>query len=490
MGLKEDIIGAIENNTIGYIKELFNDTVAAAKAVYSNPSEENVFELALCIVGWIPGPGAGLKVGLRAVARNPALLFDVARIIMKHRLINAPGEPEQWLDKILGEHYIRNAIENGKRAAIKLANKRQFDLSWIQGRWMPNGWNKGVQSAADGATSMATGAAGAAITWAFDFAYARLDMIVRVLAKKLKLWKPRVPKTSHVVYSQPPKAAKPPAKKTANNTPTSSKPTANKTTAKTQKTSQKSKTAETKTYPKQQDETAKNGKPDTDDPKTSQSSNGILSGINNAITGVIGEHMGDYWVAKELGIHVNHDDGETPSRKLDGAMTKINDGPRGTGLDSLWETNGARLGGLPSKQYTYAVYEYKASRTKDDKTLGSTLGKNTPKKKTPAAGKDNKRTQGDKIDGTEDAQYQMDEAWVNQRLKQTGHDDKKGQTSRHVLFFGASAIAQHANALKNDPINPNPAEHTDHTATAHYGEDAIDAANDKKKAATPKRKKT
>jgi hypothetical protein len=113
MGLKEDIIGAIENNTIGYIKELFNDTVAAAKAVYSNPSEENVFELALCIVGWIPGPGAGLKVGLRAVARNPALLFDVARIIMKHRLINAPGEPEQWLDKGV-------TVEFGKNSTIRI----------------------------------------------------------------------------------------------------------------------------------------------------------------------------------------------------------------------------------------------------------------------------------------------------------------------------------------------------------------------------------
>jgi hypothetical protein len=224
---------------------------------------------------------------------------------------------------------------------------------------------------------------------------------------------------------------------------------------------------------------------------------------DNGKTGVVGEHMGDYWVAEQLklGAKAKHDDGQTVTgvklgnlkKPKDGShlMTKLTSGARGTGLDSLWFTNTNSIGGMRTQKY--AIVEYKASAVDELKQIGSLLKKLRATKLPATTVKLDKNGNVDKSKkGGDDGRYPMSKEWTRTRLESWGHGDKRLATSRHLIFFGSKAIEQHQQALAKKPKNPNPVEHTNHEVTIKFNEEDIEKsiAEKKAKAAKPKTTKT
>ena len=207
---------------------------------------------------------------------------------------------------------------------------------------------------------------------------------------------------------------------------------------------------------------------------------------------------GIYWVSKVLGYTLHHDEGRSYPFKLDGPMTMFSGNPRGVGIDSLWKADHRPLGNQPTKQFAktlytfdrgHAIVEYKASSSKGNKSLASVLSKNKGKKATSGT-KPSKRNRTDQTTGQNDENYQMSEDWSKDRLSKGGYSDQVKNFSRHVLFFGAVAIAEHALALSKNPKSPNEAEHRHHNATWVADGAAIDQTiSDKKQRARRRGKK-
>lgn len=151
--------------------------------------------------------------------------------------------------------------------------------------------------------------------------------------------------------------------------------------------------------------------------------------IDNKITGLIGEHMADYWMLEQVGGKARHDHGG----RVEGSCYKMNFGGRlyqlhqpaanPKGIDSLWKVNG-KIGGKP-----YCILEAKASATLTTRSISSLLTDGRDKKE--------RRTRNNQH------QVQMSHEWCNLKLRQLHFNHIIGYYSRRVVFFGINDIAAH-----------------------------------------------
>lgn len=164
-----------------------------------------------------------------------------------------------------------------------------------------------------------------------------------------------------------------------------------------------------------------------------QKTKGAVEQISNKITGLIGEHMADYWMLEQVGGKARHDHGGT----AEGSCYKMNFGGRlyqlhqpsanPKGIDSLWKVNG-KIGGKP-----YCILEAKASATALTRPLGKLL--------TDGRDKTERRTQNNQH------QVQMSHTWCESRLRNLGLNlQVRTDYSRRVVFFGINDIATHTKA--------------------------------------------
>ena len=425
---------------VGQVKDAFY-TIKYGWAVYKNPNEDNLLEFGFALMGCVPIGGDSLKAAFKIARKNPEQLLTAARYAMMK--LGKHGDPEQFLYELISVGSLNSRLDY----AYALVDKA------LQGKWGADIMRKQLSNMVSQIKSL-------------------LSRVSAAMRRYLDKVLPHAPKTSARVSTPTPKtktAVRPPPPK---------------------------RDASRVTYAKSKSQTAKKGK-NKDDTGSGKSHNRTIDTVlDKALTGIIGEHMGDYWVAKELGYAVHHDEGHSYPFKLDGPMTMLNGTARGTGIDSLWLTNHKPLGRMPTKQFAktlytfdreHAVVEYKASSTKDHKSLGGVLAKNKGRKASPSKPmKDAPASRGKK---ESDENYQMSEAWNNKKL-QGKHDDVIGQYSRHVLFFGAAAIIEHSAALSKNPKAPNEAEHRHHNATwLANGADIDQTISDKKERARKRGKK-
>lgn len=153
--------------------------------------------------------------------------------------------------------------------------------------------------------------------------------------------------------------------------------------------------------------------------------------IDNKITGLIGEHMADYWMLEQVGGKARHDHGGTAEgscykMNFEGRLYQLHQpSANPKGIDSLWKVNG-KIGGKP-----YCILEAKASATATTRSIGSLL--------TDGRDKTERRTQNNQH------QVQMSVYWCNQRLDGR-HKQVLGHYSRRVVFFGINDIVAHVAA--------------------------------------------
>jgi hypothetical protein len=303
------------------------DTIESAIVLYNAEStdgkEDAQFDLLMAVIGWIPGPGDGLKKSLRIVNKDPQryapVLFDLLRFVLQECGIKT--SPEELLKQIFNAGKLRGELDE-IITGVKGSSTFQS---------LPN-WAK---------TSVVT-----------VLASSRDNMpaMVGIVEKRLVKWKGMQRNSSAAGSgSSHPKRAEKPANKDSS--------VAAKGT---------------------------DGASGTHSNQVEASKMGLQapSSILNEGLGVSGEHIADYICAVEFGWGKDWDghdkgadgkwlEGEPSASKLgklsaggspkaSHVLYKLTDGANGTGIDAVWRANPANNEGKK-----FAIVEAKASRDED-----------------------------------------------------------------------------------------------------------------------------
>ncbi|MCV4275610.1 hypothetical protein OH710_23480 [Pseudomonas capsici] len=303
------------------------DTIESSIVLYNaettDGKEEAQFDLLMAVIGWIPGPGDGLKKSLRIVNKDPQryapVLFDLLRFVLQECGIKT--SPEELLKQVFDAGKLRAELDD-IITGVKGSSTFQS---------LPN-WAK---------TSVVT-----------VLAASRDNMpaMVGIVEKRLVKWKGMQRNSSAAPSgSSLPKRAEKPASKDS-------------------------------TVAAQ----GKEGASNTHSNKVEASPVGLQapSSILNEGLGVSGEHIADYICAVEFGWGQDwdgHDKGADgkwleglPSASKLGKLSaggspkakhvlyKLTDGANGTGIDAVWRADPANNDGKK-----FAIVEAKASRDED-----------------------------------------------------------------------------------------------------------------------------
>ncbi|MEJ5138076.1 MULTISPECIES: hypothetical protein [Acinetobacter] len=404
------------------------DLARASYNLYQEKSDDNYFEVILCVIGFIPGPGDGVKAGLRIVNRKPEILFELIRFIMAHCKIY--GDPERWLSELISDKKIRELIRSGKREALNASNKN------IDNKWAKYWLNQSIE-----------------IT--FNFLEASISSLIQLLARKVLHWKKKVPKSS-----------------------------ADKGHTGGGKGHQNG-SAHGTTY---DGKTGQNGNGQGNKSRR-LSKVDISKVLSNLEVGGVGEHMADYWVADKLAIQAIHDSGQQLNSKLQRPMTKLHVGIHDQGIDAIWKSDKKDIGVMNTK--TYAIIEAKASLGMGKGTGPGSLLNDLDKQqdtrdrhKERAEAKKQKRAEKKLIPKKKFlVNQQMSNDWVKYRLV-TGNLRNVQITgySRHLLYYNYAhpETVEHLNVLAVSIQDAQPIDHQEHlnnhTPSNFWGAAKIDEA--------------
>ncbi|POA46986.1 hypothetical protein C1893_17645 [Pseudomonas sp. MPR-ANC1] len=455
------------------------DTIESAIVLYNAETtagkEDAQFDLLMAVIGWIPGPGDGLKKSLRIVNKDPQrfapVLFDLLRFVLQECGIKT--SPEELLKQIFDAGKLRGELDE-IITGVKGSSTFQS---------LPN-WAK---------TSVVT-----------VLASSRDNMpaMVGIVEKRLVKWKGMQRNSSAASSgSSHPKRAEKPASKDSS------------VAAK-----------------------GKDGASGTHSNQVEASKVGLQapSSILNEGLGVSGEHIADYICAVEFGWgkdwdgHDKGSDGKwlegVPSGSKMGKLSaggspkakhvlyKLTDGANGTGIDAVWRANPANNGGEK-----FAIVEAKASRDEDAPRflrrpnntrkpgVSSKLGvsglapsdliepiesaTDTDQSKTPLRSGKNKpilaKNKQSSKPKTREILVQMSEEWIDRNIKKSVRAalaiQVKSSYSRHLfyspLYHTSLSPKEHASARLN---NSNNETHENHKAF-HYSEAEIKAFVNKRK---------
>lgn len=319
---KSIALGAVP--VLGQLIDLY-DTLESALALHLAQTDEDKdnakFDLLLAIVGWVPGPGDGVKKSLRLVNRDPQryapVLFDLLRRVL--HLAGIETSPEALLQGIFDSGYLRaqmDRIQQGVR-----------DYSGF----------KALPQATQTAVMSVLAAAAASI-----------PAMVSIVEKRLLVWK-RMQRNSS--------AREPAQGRARRDKPEKTDPDVHKT--------------------------GKDGASHGHAGESVKAvvAEKALHELTNEAVGISGEHIADYICAQTFKWGTDwqkHDDGaegqwtegkpdntklgklsQGGSPKTGGALYRLDDGPNGTGIDAVWRAGGNN-GGKP-----YAIVEAKATKDED-----------------------------------------------------------------------------------------------------------------------------
>ena len=327
LSFAEDVSIAVATGLLPFVGQAINiyDTVESLLALHNSTAKEAdmeaKFDLVLALVGWIPGAGGGVKKAIRIVNKNPdryaPVLFDVLRMVCSK--LGITTSPEQLLDKLFD--------------AAGLKSQLGVVQSAIEGSWAYEKMPSEAQLAISGAMMTVR---------------TQLPAMVMLVTVKLTHWKTKQRNNAAHSFGQQNKA----------------NPTQNK--------------------PDKVDENI--GQSGANAPSSSSSNNtlnsvigtDVIEGISNSITGIVGEHITDYFLYEKYGWGkdwTSHDTGDQgswkqkPSKSFPGKLnenTKLNQlfalKAHGTGIDGVWKV---QLGDPHNGGKPYAIVESKASRVED-----------------------------------------------------------------------------------------------------------------------------
>lgn len=322
--MMEEVGTAVATGLVPLLGQGINvyDTIESLFTLHKSVGEvaiaEAKFDLILALVGWVPGAGGGVKKTFRMVNRHPErfapILFDVLRMVCAK--LGIQTSPESLLDQLF------NAT--GLKTVLKQAQS-SIEQSWAFEK-LPSE-SQAILSSSMNTVSLA------------------IPAMLMIVTMKLTRWKKMQRNTAarnDGAIKKDPGAVKP--------EPASPHTGVQGTNSPTKTSTNTSVTAVLGTAP--------------------------LEVLTNSVTGIVGEHITDYFLYEEFGWgknwsgHDRGDDGkwldQAPSRICPGKLnekTKLNKlfaiKAHGVGIDGVWsvEAKNPNNEGKP-----YAIVESKASK--------------------------------------------------------------------------------------------------------------------------------
>lgn len=448
------------------------DTVESAIRLHRENSaagkEDAQFDLLLAIIGWIPGPGDGVKKSLRIVNRDPQryapVLFDLLRFVLQECGIKT--SPEALLAQIFDSAALRAELDE-VIAGVKESAAFQTLPAWLQ----------------------------SAVLTVLAGARDNMPTMLGIVEKRLNKWK-RLQRNSAAASfgSNKPAEGHKPAPR------------------------------DTQVAQQGQDGASRIHHNGTDNAMLGRQS---LARITNEGLGVSGEHIADYICAYEFGWGKDwdgHDSGADgqwlegkPSASKMGKLSKggnpktphvlykLTDGANGTGIDAVWRADPATNNGK-----LFAIVEAKASKNEDApkfmrkpnntrkpriSTRLGVVGVENPSELLEPVEEENAHpkkpvsTAQHKIE--KEILVQLSKEWIYANLKRSAPlrllDQVRSSYSRHLfyspLYHPSLSPKAHAQArLKNSDSQA----HSEHAAL-HYGESEVrELVNQRKKALASK----
>ena len=455
------------------------DTIESSIVLYNSDSpsskEDAQFDLLMAVIGWVPGPGDGLKKSLRIVNKDPQrfapVLFDLLRFVLEECGIKT--SPEELLKQIFDAGKLRadlDAIITG----VKGSSTFQSLPGWTQ----------------------------SAVVTVLATSRDNMPSMLGIVEKRLVKWKGMQRNSSGMASgsTKPAKTKKPAGKDPA---------------VATQGTDNPSTSSD-----KKNDATKLGRNPNLD--------------ITNEALGVSGEHIADYICAEVLGWGKDwdgHDKGVegswtngTPGANKMGKISKggsskrwnilykLTDAANGTGIDSIW-----RADPKTNDNKKFAIVEAKASRDEDapkfmrkvgntrSPSIVSKLGVNgvdastllEPIEEKPAntgkrgavppnGGKRNPQPMSKRPEPKKHVAriyVQMSHEWIEKNLTKAVPENLVKEVinsySRH-LFFSPLYLESSELHAKARFERSEAASHAEHKAI-HYKDDAVKAAVNKRK---------
>lgn len=443
------------------------------------------FAAILAVIGWIPGPGDGVKKSLRIVNKNPEryapVLFDLLREVLV--ICKVKTSPEVLLDQLFNEGAIRSSLGEIQTSI------RSSDLF----EELPKSVQTGVIDS---------------LEWTKNNA----GLMVGVVQRRITKWKRRKPNSTARAETHGRRQTEEPAKKDA------------------------------ATGVEGKDRSKDGGAMQSVKGQIATASAEML---DKALTGIVGEHIADYYCLETFKWGSgwdSHDKGDAgswatkPGKSVPGKLSKktklfkLSTDANGVGIDSVWRADSHNEG------KPYAIVEAKSSavQPKPTKRPGkpghkkSIVGKLNVSNLVPepedlldpptepigdvaSAGKGGGGKSGGGKRGGKKAVstapptssksssstrkpipggplVQMSRQWIQENLgravgRATTDDIRLRGYSRHLFYIPIStpSAAQHAKALL-EGTSEDPSTHSDHAIQFHYDESEVKAAVNKKKA--------
>lgn len=419
------------------------DTVESAIRVYQSETatakEEAQFDLVLAIIGWIPGPGDGVKKSLRLVNRDPErfapVLFDFLRFVLEECGIRT--SPEELLAKIFDASALRTQLDE---IIEGVRDSSAFES-------LPSSLQRMVIDV-------------------LVIARDNLPSMLGIVERRLLKWRSKQRNSSAAVSDngQPALGIKPKGEARDN--------------------------AAGKDSPSQA------GPNKVDSQKTRQFP---IVGIDNAILSVSGEHIADYYCYEKLGWGTGweaHDmggvgqwTGAKPSALVAGKLSrggspkdhqklfKLTDPSFGTGIDAVWCANGC----AHNDDKPFAIVDAKASVSGKKPKYMSKPG-NTRKPRISSLLDDSGRGRNRVV--------QMSHEWIDKNIRravprdiankfQMRLPDGSRPYSRHILYTPSysDSLLTHLGATFGDGA----AELHDEHSAIHYSDRDVKVAVNKAK---------
>jgi len=311
-----DIASSVALGMVPFLGQAIDiyDTLCAAYELCTTENasqeakEEAYFGMVTAAIGWIPGPGDGIKKTLKTINKNPQkyapLLLDAVRQALYQAGYKV--DPYQFLMDSISEGKMREIINAAKSDIAQSSVYKRCDPFMQQGIMM--GINMTVQS---------------------------LPMMVGIVERKVHTWLKINPKSTAAQHARHP--------------------------------TEEARQAPTKQVGIKKGEVGNDGKAHPVKALNGAQNVAEIATINlSQKQESIGEHVADYFCDHELswgnalGGKTNHDKGHRGKAKLTDfgkmSMLDVEIKPRGQGIDAIWRTGQATR---VKQGKPYAVTEYK-----------------------------------------------------------------------------------------------------------------------------------
>lgn len=377
---------------VGQVIDAYYTVDAAIDLYKDSNSNDNKFNFVVALMGWLPILGDGTKASLKTVNKNPEVYAPIMFSVIRYAF-NKAADNSYVQDMARSRGWDIQQIKYIDPEALLV---RYTSSDFVQGQF---DIARGKIKSSDAYNALSPNMR-VMVDSVFSTAASHLPDWIGLVGDRVRSWRKKTPRSTH------------------NDGDTHSR-----------KTSDHEPSAPYNTHGQ------KSGQGASNPAKSKNRVKNATMKMTKAITGVVGEHMADYYMDKKHNTGGLHDQGVKSNNKVSqsGELKRLLSAPTGVGIDGLWKDVN-EINTITNDKKGFCIVEAKASVSPTIKNLSQLL---SVKRNDPSS--PNGRL------------VQMSDQWcegntfkINARV---GAAVRNRGYSRRVFYYNQFSIAEHELAL-------------------------------------------